>query len=72
MRRPQVDKKGRAVSWSFTEVRLESTLQGSHLKKTVCSIHYKKYSDLFKRYQQRCAVVLFCAGALVLSETTDL
>lgn len=22
MRRPQVDKKGRAVSWSFTEVRL--------------------------------------------------
>lgn len=33
MRRPQVDKKGRAVSWSFTEVRLESTLQGSHLKK---------------------------------------
>lgn len=24
MRRPQVDKKGRAVSWSFTEVRLDS------------------------------------------------
>lgn len=23
MRRPQVDKKGRAVSWSFTEVRLQ-------------------------------------------------
>lgn len=22
MRRPQVDKKGRAVSWTFTEVRL--------------------------------------------------
>lgn len=24
MRRPQVDKKGRAVSWSFTEVGLDS------------------------------------------------
>lgn len=28
MRRPQVDKKGRAVSWSFTEVSL-NTHQGS-------------------------------------------
>ncbi|XP_035516415.1 thioredoxin-related transmembrane protein 2-B-like [Morone saxatilis] len=26
MRRPQVDKKGRAVSWSFTEVRLDRAL----------------------------------------------
>ena len=27
MRRPQVDKKGRAVSWSFTEVRLDNPLK---------------------------------------------
>lgn len=29
MRRPQVDKKGRAVSWSFTEVSLDNTHQDS-------------------------------------------
>lgn len=37
MRRPQVDKKGRAVSWSFTEVRLDSTLQ-------ICDCLSEKYT----------------------------
>lgn len=30
MRRPQVDKKGRAVSWSFTEVRLGTESDFQH------------------------------------------
>lgn len=33
MRRPQVDKKGRAVSWGFTEVSTDTTLW-SLFKKT--------------------------------------
>lgn len=31
MRRPQVDKKGRAVSWSFTEVRLLFAVVSDHI-----------------------------------------
>lgn len=45
MRRPQVDKKGRAVSWSFTEVRLDGTLQISVVSDvvshTVCCVSSK-------------------------------
>lgn len=40
MRRPQVDKKGRAVSWSFTEVSLNSTHQDSRRRfATLTRIH---------------------------------
>lgn len=38
MRRPQVDKKGRAVSWSFTEVGASSQFKTTTLTHKVVNV----------------------------------
>ncbi len=63
MRRPQVDKKGRAVSWSFTEVRLDSALQicdclseNTWLMQSIICTVFSKQQTLIYFY---CAVVVW-------------
>lgn len=50
MRRPQVDKKGRAVSWSFTEVRLDSALKTCEntwlMQSIICTVSSKQQTPV--------------------------